>query len=177
MRAGSEGARLHTLSVGAWMPGALVRLALLLVVVAVGLVSGTGPLWQWLCVGAAAVAALVPRTMAAWLAAAMLALGLLLVPPELWRTAVVVGAVHAVHVLGSLALAIPVRSRVQLRVLVPTVRRFVAIQAVSQSVVLAAGVVLPAAGDVALPWAAPVGALALLGVALLLLRSVRGARE
>jgi hypothetical protein len=162
-------ARMHSFRVPAAIPGVVPRL-LVVVFVAVGvLVLMPFPLWQGIAVVAALVAVFLPVSMAAWGAAACLPFGVVLTEPSIARTALAVLLVHAIHVCAGLSLVIPARSRMSLRVLLPTLRRFAVIQVIAQplalGVPLLSGRGLPT--DVA--WVAPVAAaLLVVGVGLAL---------
>ncbi|MCT1478075.1 hypothetical protein [Microbacterium sp. p3-SID336] len=165
--------RVRGFRVGAALPGAVLRLAVVAVTLVGALTLQPYPLWQGVAVAAAVVAAVLPQSLAAWVGAACLPFGVILSEPAPGRTALAVLLVHAIHVLGSLSLTVPALSWVALRVLVPTLGRFVVVQLVAQSVVLGAWALTQRSGDGG-PWIAPVAAAGLLAGVLLLLRSLRG---
>lgn len=132
-------------------------------------------LWQGVAVLAALVALVVPRSMAAWLAAACLAFGVLLATPSPERTALAVLLVHAVHVLGSLSLVIPLRSRLSFSALLPSLYRFVVVQLLTQPLVFAVWLLAPAPADRGIAWIAPLAAAALLLGVILALRAAKNA--
>jgi len=97
-------------------------------------------------VGLALLAAWRPSLPAAWLAVAGLAVLAVLGGGGVdGRDALTVLAVHVVHVGASLASVLPAGSRVELIALLPTWRRFLLVQGISQGVVGVAAVVGPAA--------------------------------
>lgn len=127
------------------------------------------PLWRGVAVVAAVVAVVVPRTMAAWLAAACLPFGILVTEPSPARTALALLLVHAIHVLGALSLAIPLTSRIALRALRPSVLRFAVVQLIAQPVVFGVWLLAQGASARQLSWLAPIAAgLLLVGVAVAL---------
>jgi len=135
--------------VGPTVSALLPRVALVAGAVLGVLAQGVGrdlPVAAAAPVGLALLAAWRPALPAAWLAVA--GLGLLAVLGGSGvdgRDALTVLAVHLVHVGASLASVLPGGSRVELVVLVPTWRRFLLVQGVSQGVVGVAAVVGPAA--------------------------------
>ncbi|GAA2848341.1 hypothetical protein [Microbacterium arabinogalactanolyticum] len=108
-----------------------------------------------------------------WVSAVVLVIVLVASDAAPGRTAVVIAAVHLLHVLGSLAMAVPVGARVAVPALRSTAIRFAIMQAVGQ----AAGVLafLLPQGRV-LPAAVVLGALAVLGFVLGALRMLRAQR-
>lgn len=152
----------HTFRVRASARGVVLRV-LLIAVVAVGVtVLNPYVLWQGIAIAAAVVAAVIPRSMAAWVAAACLPFGVLLSEPSPARTALAVLLVHGIHVLASLTLVVPARSRVALRVLVPTLARFVCVQVLAQTITFAAWLLVPSTPERGIGWIAPLAAAILL---------------
>ena len=141
--------RRDVLSAGPAVPG--FCLALLAVGVALGAAAALGMRDGWIiAVGVLAVlGAALPQMGGLWMAAAALAGALALQAPDPLRTAVAIGAVHLLHVLASLILAVPPTARITLRALAPTGIRFAVIQAVAQGIALAVGL-LPRGGGMPL---------------------------
>ena len=157
------------LAIGPAIPGFALRI--LGVAVAAGAVIALhpAPFWQVAAFVLAVVGAVFPRTGFAWVALMVVPLALLFDDASPSHTAIAIAAVHLGHVLASLTLAIPGRSRVALAALAPTARRWLGIQLDSQAVA-AAVLLVPRAGGSGLAWAAPVGAIAVALLAYLLLR-------
>ncbi|MEU4015469.1 hypothetical protein AB0E56_09390 [Microbacterium sp. NPDC028030] len=161
------------------VPGAVRGITLRLLLVAV---VGVGaavlvpfPLWQGVALLAAVVSVIIPRSLAAWASAACLVFGVLLTEPAPGRTAVAVLLVHAVHILASLSLAVPMASRLALQALRPTLVRFAVVQALSQPLVFAAWLLAPSGVDRGIAWLAPAAAALLLFGVLLELRAAKRA--
>ncbi|WCD91899.1 hypothetical protein [Microbacterium sp. nov. GSS16] len=163
----------ETLRIGPSVSGALLRVLTALMVAASAMAIGAPPVWLGVAAALAVFGALLPSQGGTWLAAGALVIVLLLEGPDGGRAAIVVAAVHALHVLGSLSLVVPASARVSLRALRPTALRFAAMQAVGQ-IVLHTGMVIPAAG--ALPLAVIAGAIAALTLALGMLRMLDASR-
>jgi hypothetical protein len=108
-----------------------------------------------------------------WVSAVILVIVLVATDASPWRTAIVILAVHLLHVLGSLAMAVPLNAHVALAALRPTAARFAIAQLVGQ----AAGAVafLLPQGRV-LPAAVILGALAVLVLVIGALRMLRTQR-
>lgn len=157
--------------IGAAMPALVLRIAGVAVVAAVALILQPALFWQILFVAVAVVGAIFPRTGLAWGGLIIAPLSLVTDDISLGHTALALAAVHLGHALASLNLVIPAFSRVSLAALVPTARRFIAVQVISQ-VLVAAVLLVPRAEGSGLAWAAPVGAV---GVALLVLLLLRRA--
>lgn len=151
------------LDIGPAIPGWALRAAIVLVAVAAawGMEAPTG--WMVALAAVAALGAVSAHTGGAWMAAGMLALLLLLLPFDHGRAAITVAAVHLLHVLAALTLVVRMRTRIAWRALAPTVRRFVLIQLIAQSL-LACVLLVPTGGGA--PWAAIVGALTVLLLAI-----------
>ncbi|MGB4137320.1 MAG: hypothetical protein WA971_12200 [Microbacterium sp.] len=161
--------RSHGFRVPASVPAAVVRVLLVAVVVLGVFLLNPVPMWRGVALIAGVIGAAVPRSMAAWAAAACLPLGLMMTAPDPRRTALAVLLVHAVHVLGSITVTVPLRSQLAVRALRPTAVRFLVVQAVAQSAALASALLVGQMRDVELAWLAPLGAALLLvgvGVAL-----------
>ncbi|QMU98422.1 hypothetical protein FVO59_15470 [Microbacterium esteraromaticum] len=153
----------ETLRIGLSAPGLLLRVLVVLVAVAAATLLGATPVWLAVVGVLAVFGAVTPVYAGAWMAAAVL-VGLLIVPgPDGGRAALVVAAVHALHVLGALSLVVPATARVSLRALRPTAVRFAWMQAVGQVVVLAIGAI-PSRGS--FPLAVIAGAAAVFALTL-----------
>ena len=159
------------------VPGLVIRLLIVAVVWGGAIQLNPFPLWQGIALVASLIAFVVPRSLAAWLGAACLVFGVLLTDPAPERTALAVLLVHAIHVLGSLALAIPLSSRVALAVLVPSATRFLVVQLIAQPLVLGVWLLAPADVDHGPAWLAPAAAVALLLGVVLALRAARNADD
>jgi hypothetical protein len=157
------------------IPGLTVRAALAIVGILLTLVVyGTS---GWLVVGVifSLLAALAPEYLLIWLVIVFLALGELDRPAGLsWQLLVLIAGVHLLHLLGLLVLALPWRSWLQPRLFARPLLRFVAIQIPVQLLAVAALLLFApdARGHRPLTVAefTLVGAVALAGLALLLLR-------
>ncbi|HWS50255.1 MAG TPA: hypothetical protein VN241_04515 [Microbacterium sp.] len=165
--------RIHTLRVRGGVFGIMPRLLLLALVVAGVITLMPYPLWQGIAVVAAVVAVIIPRSMAAWAAAACLPFGILVSEASPARTALALLLVHAIHVLGALSLAIPLTSRLALRALWPSAMRFVAVQLIAQPLVLGVWTVAPAPSGRPLSWLAPLAAAVLLLGVVVALRALK----
>ncbi|QYM63037.1 hypothetical protein [Microbacterium sp. Se5.02b] len=100
---------------------------------------------------------------------------MILTEPAPGRTAIAVLLVHAVHILASLSLVVPMASRLALQGLRPTLMRFAVIQALSQPLVFAAWLLAPSGVDRGIAWLAPAAAALLLCGVLLGLRAAKRA--
>ncbi|MGB3731210.1 hypothetical protein [Microbacterium sp.] len=165
-----------TLRIGPAVPGAVLPLLLIIVAVTAGLALQAPIGWAVASGTAAALSGFARMAAGPWLAVAILVVMLVAAEPTLWHTAVVILAVHLLHVMGSLALVVPLRSRIALRALRPTAIRLVLVEIVAQAV--GAGATLlpviggfPIAGLVA---AAAVLVLAVGGVRMLAQRRPEG---
>jgi hypothetical protein len=160
---------------GARLPGLSVRLALALLGILLTLdVFGTS---GWLAVGLifSLLAAAAPEYLFGWVVILFLGLGQLSRPAGLtWQLLVLLAGIHLLHVLGALALAVPWRGWLQPRVFREPLLRFLSIQLPVQ--LLAVVTLLLLAPDahghrpLIVAAFAIVGAAALAGLALLLLR-------
>lgn len=165
-----------TLRIGPAVPGAVLPPLLIIVAVTAGLALQAPIGWAVASGTAAALSGFARMAAGPWLAVAILVVMLVAAEPTLWHTAVVILAVHLLHVMGSLALVVPLRSRIALRALRPTAIRLVLVEIVAQAV--GAGATLlpviggfPIAGLVA---AAAVLVLAVGGVRMLAQRRPEG---
>ena len=166
---------MRSFRVRAAVPGLVIRLLTVAIVWSGAVALNPYPLWQGIAVVASAIAVVLPRSLAAWSGAASIVFGVLLTDPAPERTALAVLLVHAIHVLGSLALTIPLASRVALAVLVPSVTRFLVVQLIAQPLVFGVWLLAPTDVDRGSAWLAPVAAVALLVGVLLALGAARRA--
>ncbi|GGF33008.1 hypothetical protein GCM10010922_05090 [Microbacterium sorbitolivorans] len=157
------------LAIGAAIPGFALRILGVAVVAGAALALQPAPFLQIASIVLAVAGAVFPRTGLSWVALLVVPLALLVGDASPARTAIAIAAVHLGHVLATLCLAIPGRSRAALAALAPTARRWIGVQLVSQ-VVAAAILLVPRADGSGLAWAAPIGAIAVAGLAYLLLR-------
>ncbi|HLT67880.1 MAG TPA: hypothetical protein VKZ73_08420 [Microbacterium sp.] len=155
--------------IGPATPGFVLRAGGVLLVAAAALVLQPVTFWQVSFVLAAIAGAVFPRTGLAWAALLVAPLALLMQDISPWRTAIAIVVVHLGHVLAGLNLVIPGRSRVALAALRPTALRWLAVQLASQGVA-AAVLTIPRADGSGIAWVAPVGALAVALLAVVLLR-------
>lgn len=154
----------------------LAALRVLLGVVGVGASVAVLPLggWLWLALVVALVAAVRPASGAPWLLAGLWVLHAVVGSERLGlHLAVLVAAVHLVHVVGSFALALPGRGVLGARVLVRPALRFVVVQVPVQALALAAAWVTGAHRP-HVPVLAVAAAAALAVVALVAVRPRRG---
>lgn len=151
---------------GRTAPGWSLRVAFAVVAVPLALTTAPSGPWPVVAVALTAVAVAVPRWRVAWVLIAVLAFSTLLEPGTLTpRLLALIAAVHVLHVLAAWMLVVPASARLQPAVLLPSVRRLVAIQLPVQA---AAVVLLVVARPGALPWLAAVSGAAIVGLALLL---------
>lgn len=108
----------------------IVAVAALLLVPVIG--------WQVIVVAAAVLGTILPQSFGGWFSIAGIAVGMLMSEPSLWRALVAVLAVHVIHALSSLLLAMPWNSRVVLAALRPTLRRLLLVQIVAQPLTILA---------------------------------------
>lgn len=149
----------------------LLRAALVSVIVvgAVALAPVIG--WSIAAVVLGVIAAILPRSYAAWGAVACFVIGMLIAGPDPGRTMIAVLVVHLIQVLTTLILIVPVGARIVLSALRPTAFRFLAVQAIAQPLTLLV-VWGSSQGVVDAPWAVLAGAAALIGFsAVLIMRS------
>lgn len=166
--------RAHSLRVPAAVPGILPRLLVVAFVVVGVLVLMPFPLWQGIAIVASLAAVVLPVSMAAWGAAACLPFGVVLTEPSIAHTALAVLLVHAIHVSAGLSLVVPVRSRLSLRALGPTARRFIVIQLIAQPLALGVALLSGRGLPTGIGWVAPVAAtLLVIGIAF----ALRGLRR
>ncbi|WP_156759416.1 hypothetical protein [Microbacterium karelineae] len=162
----------HRLRAPAALPGIAPRIALAAAAAAGGLLNEV-TLWQVAAAACGILAAIARPLRTGYLVAALVVMALLQQDPSLARACAAVLIVHAIHVLTSASLVIPVRARVTLRAARPGAIRFVAVQAIGQAAAILAVGLPPGPG---LVWLAPAGAAALGIVALAFHASARGRR-
>lgn len=131
----------------------------------------------WVAVGVifSLLSAWAPEYLLSWMLIVFLALGELSRPAGLtWQLLVLIAGVHLLHLLGMLALALPWRSWLQPRVFERPLLRFIAIEIPVQLLAVAALLLFAPNADGHRPLTvgafSVVGAVALAGLALLLLR-------
>jgi hypothetical protein len=159
----------------AQLPGLVVRVALAILGILLTLVVYGSSGWVAVGVIFSLLAAWAPEYLLIWVVIVFLALGELARPPGLsWQLLVLLAGVHLLHLLGTLALALPWKSWLEPRVFRRPLLRFVAIQIPVQ--LLAVVTLLLFAPNshghrpLTIAAFAIVGALALTGLTLLLLR-------
>jgi hypothetical protein len=156
------------------VPALAVNVALIIVGMALS-VAGYG-ITGWLVLGAAlcARAAWAPQSLFGWVLILFLTAGQLTHPDMLtWRLPVLLAGIHLLHILAMLTLELPRRSWLRPGVFLAPLRRFVAIQVPLQALAVVALLVLApsASGHRPMQAGAVVGAAALAGLALMLLRA------
>lgn len=129
------------------LPSFVFHIALIGLVAAAALLLIPVTGWQIAAVVAATLGVILPQTFAAWLAIVCIAVGILINEPSVWRAMVAVLVVHICHVLASLLLAIPIRARVVLGALRPTLRRVLLVQLIAQPLTLIVMLAVRAVGD------------------------------
>ncbi|WP_431277046.1 hypothetical protein [Leifsonia poae] len=131
---------------GFQVPGWAVRALFAIVAVALSVALAAPGFWLSVALLLAATAVAVPRWLTAWFLIGGLALSLLTHGQSAndWRPYVLIAGAHALHILGSWMLVIPLRARTQPAALWPSARRFILIQ-VPVQVVAAAALVLTSA--------------------------------
>lgn len=167
--------RAHSFRVPASVPGAVVRVVLVAIVTAGAFMLIPVPMWRWIAIVAAVASVFVPRTMVAWVAAGCLPVGMLLTEPSPTRTALAVLLVHAIHVLAGIGLAVPLRSQLALRALLPSARRFIVIELIAQPLALGGAMLVAGSTGGAIAWLAPLGAVLLLAGIAFAQRGLRAA--
>lgn len=161
------------LRTAAWMPALALRAGLVVgfvIAAALLLVPVTG--WQVAVVAAVLLGAILPHTFGGWISIAGIAAGMLMSEPSLWRAAAAVLAVHVIHVVSALLLAMRWHSRVVLAALRPTLRRLLLIQLVAQSLTLLVMLAFTT-GGITVAGATVIGAGALAAFAILFLLMMR----
>ncbi|MGF6824485.1 hypothetical protein M2317_003414 [Microbacterium sp. ZKA21] len=160
------------LDIGAAVSGVLIRITLVVVVAGGAWLLAPGIVWQIIALILVGVGAVLPQTGGAWFALIVVPFALITQPVDPGRACLAVLIVHLGHVLATMSLTMPARSRIALRALRPTAVRFVGVQVIAQALAIVA-VLLPSAAGAGVPWLAPVGAVAVVAAAALLLRHVR----
>lgn len=155
------------------IPGYAPRVALVIVGALLSLVDFGPSGWLGVGIALAVVAAWAPRVMLGWGLIVFLAVGRLGHAPALsWSFLVLLAGLHLLHMLAMLTLELPWRSWMEPAAFLAPAQRFVAIQIPAQVLAVVALVLLaPGHGGhrpLVLAGFAVVGALALVGVGLLL---------
>lgn len=140
------------------VPGPVLRAGAAGVIVGGVLLLNPYPMWGMIAAAAALLSIPAPRSMASWIGIACMPMGVILTAPSAGRTALAVLLIHVAHVLASWAWAVPWRSRIRLRVLLPGVRRLLVIQAIAQTVAAVVVLALPPLHGPGFAWIAPLGA-------------------
>jgi hypothetical protein len=161
-------------SAGARIPGDAVSVVFVAAGVLLTLVDYQITGWVVLGIALSLTAPWSPQYLGGWLLILFLAAGELAHHAALsWRFLVVLAGLHLLYVLAVLALGLPWRSWVQPAVFLAPLRRFVAIQVPTQLVAVVALLLLAPSKDghrpVTVGEFAVIGALAIVGLALLLL--------
>lgn len=133
-------ARAAAPAMGRWIPTATVPVSFLAVSIGLCLLVLAPPFWLAVGVLLAVGAVVVPTLVPAWWLLLLLSLG------QLWRAPMVadlvfsllLAGVHLLHVLASLARVLPWRGRMQLRALVRPLRRYLLVQAITQTIAIGA---------------------------------------
>lgn len=159
---------------GAHVPGIAVRPALALAGSLLALLVFGSSGWTVVGILLAVSAAIAPRYLLGWVLILLLAVGELRHPASLrWQLLVLIAGLHLLHVLATFALELPWRSWVQPAVFRGPLLRLVAIQLPVQGVAVLALALLAPAHDGHRPLTAavlaPIGAVALVALALVLL--------
>lgn len=129
-----------------------------------------GPVLGWLATATALAGAILPRSLGTWIALGAVIAGNLLVTAEPLRTALLILVISATHGFGSLLLVAPWRAWITARALVPTLRRILLIQVLTQPVALLVGLVPVVRTTGAVPLAAVVAVLGAASLAAVLYR-------
>jgi len=161
--------RAHRLLLRGAVPALAVRVTLFAVSVAVVGIAEPFPLWFWVAVVLAGVGAVFPRTFAAWGVIPCVGVAVLSSEPEAWRTAILVLGVHLIHVLASVTWIAPWSAWITLSAMRPSFGRMLAVELIVQPVILVIGLI-PRVSGAGFAWLAPLGALAIVGVAMLMRR-------
>lgn len=165
--------RSHTFRVRGGVPAVLLRVLLVAVTAAGAMALVPVPLWRGVAITAAVIGAVVPRSLAGWIGGAAVGLGMLFADPAPAQTAIAVLVVHGIHVLASLTWTVPARSWISMRALLPSARRFAAIQVVAQALAFGIAMLTTPEEGAGIAWAALAGAAVLVvsvGFGLLALR-------
>lgn len=160
----------HELTAPGAVPAPVLRVGAAVVIMGGVLLLNPYPLWWWVAGAASLLSLIVPRSMAAWLGIACMALGVVLTEQSAGRTALAVLLIHAAHTLASWAWAVPWRSWIRPSVLLPGVRRLLVIQAIAQTVAALMTLAVPPLHGPGFAWLAPLGAAVLTGASAFALR-------
>lgn len=131
---------------GARVPAVTVRLALVVLGAGLSVLQLPGAFWITIGILLALVAGILPRSHGAWLLIVLLGLSEALLGAEhdgstralgfaggSWRFFALLAGIHALALLGSLAIALPGRGSIQLRVLGRPALRFAVVQVAVQA--------------------------------------------
>jgi hypothetical protein len=159
---------------GARIPGYVVSVVFVVAGVLLTLVDYQITGWVVFGIALSLAAPWTPQYLGGWILILFLAAGELAHHAALsWRFLVVLAGLHLLYVLATLALALPWRSWVQPAVFLGPLRRFVAIQVPTQLLAVVALLLLAPSKDghrpVTVGEFSVIGALAIVGLALLLL--------
>ena len=160
----------HELTVRGSIPAPILRIGAAAIIVGGVLLLNPYPLWWWIAGTASLLSVVVPRSMGSWIGIACMAVGMVLTEPSAGRTVLAVLLIHTAHVLAAWSWAVPWRSRIRPAVLLPGVRRMLAIQAVAQSVAALMAIAVPPLHGPGFAWLAPLGAAVLTGISAVALR-------
>ena len=160
-------------AIGVLVPAVAVRAVFVIAGLLLSLVDYGFTGWSAVGTVLGVAAAWFPRQMLAWVLILYLAAGRLAHHASLsWQFLVVLAGIHLLEVLGMLALELPPRSWVQLRLFAGPMRRFLVIQVPTQLLAILALLLLAPSRNGHRPLTIAefgvVGALALAGLALLL---------
>lgn len=161
-----------SVSMGVSLPWLALRLALL-GVVAIG-AAVLSPLIGWLIAALVlgVIGAALPQSFGAWGAVICFLIGMMIAGPDLGRTMLAVLIVHAIHILTTVNLVVPIGARIAVSVLRPTARRFLIVQVIAQPLTLLV-MLGTMTGAVEIPWAVVAGAVALLVLVAVLIVSAK----
>ena len=147
---------------GRTLPAWSLRVAFAAVAVPLAVTTAPSGAWPAVAVLLTGAAVAVPRWRVAWVLIAVLAFSTLLEPGRLTlRLLALIAAVHVLHVLAAWMLVLPAGARLQPAVLLPSLRRLIAIQLPVQA---AAIVLLLVARPSLAPWLAMVSGAAIVGL-------------
>lgn len=145
---------------GAFVAAIVLRIVFIVFVTLVALLLVPVIGWQVAVVVTAILGVVVPQSFGGWISIICVAIGMLMDEPSVWRAMIAVLAVHVMHVVSSLLLVIPWRSRVLFTALLPSLRRLLLVQVAAQPLTLLVMLAFGADG-VRIPGAALIGASAL----------------
>lgn len=132
------------------IPSLVLRIGFIVFVGAAALLLVPVMMWQIAAVVTAALGVFFPQTFGTWMAIVCISIGMVMSEPSIWRAMIAVFVVHICHVISSLLLALPIRSRVVLAALVPTIRRLLLVQIIAQPLTLVVMLAVDVSGDTSL---------------------------